>query len=186
MAANFMLVRLLRWGLVGGLLLTTLAAPAQSRRLVSRWQQLAHEPRPTRVREQLLWHLDWENELPPRTRDSLAARAQLLARQLGDSAGLRTARVWAARRLVHAGQHEQAQARLLAALPAAAHQSDTWLHLQILLLLGRNQWGSTTHSRAEGYWLRAWALAQRQPDVALRARTAWLLGCFYGDYARAL
>lgn len=32
----------------------------------------------------------------------------------------------------------------------------------------------------------AWTAAQRQPNLALRARSAWLLGTFYTDYARVL
>lgn len=176
-----------KWVVVLGASLCWLQlARGQSPRLRAHWQQLGQQPGLSVTHEQLLWHLAAEEELPLHTRDSLAKVAAGLARQLGDSTGLLTARVFGAGRLMRAGWHQAAQAPLVAALPVARRQRNPWLECQILLILGRNQWGTTTHDRAQRYWLQAWAVAQQQSDRALQAHCAWLLGTFYTDYATAL
>jgi tetratricopeptide (TPR) repeat protein len=176
----------LRAGVLTLLSLSSLAAPAQSRRLHRLWQQLVQHPTLDATHEHLLWQLTLEEELPRPQQDSLATVAVRLAHQVGDTSGVLRARMLAARRQVQAGEHKQAQAQLLTLLPAARRRHDAWLETQLLFALGRNQWGTTHHARAEAYWLAAWTAAQRQPDLALRARSAWLLGTFYADYARAL
>lgn len=176
-----------RWVLVFGVgLCWPQLVLGQSPRLQAHWQQLVQQPGLSVAREQLLWHLAAEEELPNYTRDSLAGEATRLARQLGDSTGMLMARVFGSYRSMRAGWHQAAQAPLVAALPIARRQHNTWVECQILLALGRNQWGTTTHDRAQYYWLQAWAVAQRQPDLALQAHCAWLLGTFYTDYATAL
>jgi signal transduction histidine kinase len=177
-----MSVPVLRGALLSWLLLAGLLAAGQSRHLRQQWQQLARQPAESPARAQALWHLAWESELPPARQDSLAA----VARQLSCATDTLPAAVWTARRLVYAGQFAPAQARLLATLPAAQRRPDAWLHLQVLLLLARNQWGTATHARAETYLRRAWALARRQPDPAPQARVAWLLGTYYVDSGKAL
>ncbi|WP_324670527.1 tetratricopeptide repeat-containing sensor histidine kinase [Hymenobacter sp. GOD-10R] len=176
----------LRGWLVALLNFSALAAPAQSRRLHGLWQQLARHPAPDAARERLLWQLAFEEELPRTRQDSLARLAETLAHRVGDTSGALLRQLVAARRRMQAGEHEAAQAQLQALLPATQRLHDPWLRTQLLFVLGRNQWGTTHHARAEGYWLAAWAVAQRQPDLALRARSTWLLGTFYSDYARAM
>ena len=161
-------------------------AGAQSRRLQRLRAQVARHPTPGLARERALWALAWDNELPAPTQDSLAALGGALAQRLPDPAGQLTARVFALHRLALAGRYQPAQAGLTAALPEARRLGDQRLEIQILFDLGRNQWGTSTHPQALGYWQRAWALAQRQPDVVLRSRSARLLGSFYNDYAQAL
>lgn len=106
----------------GGLALLSLstpAAPAQSRRLLGLWQQLARHPTPDAKRERLLWQLALEEELPRSRQDSLATVAAKLADQVGDTSGTLHARLRAARHQVQASEHKQAQAQPLALLPAA-------------------------------------------------------------------
>ncbi len=181
-----------RWWLIAplGLLFVLFYWPrvgaAQSRRLQRLQAELARQPKPNLAREQALWALAWEKEVPLARQDSLVVAAAHLATQLGDSTGLLLARVAAARQQLAAGQRSSAQATLGPILAAARRRKDTWPQLLALIQLGRSYWATAEHSRALACWQQAWALAQRQPDAYWRVRTALLQANAGPGYAQGL
>lgn len=159
---------------------------AQSRRLHQLWAELAQHPQPSRAREQALWELAWEKEVPAAKQDSLAGLATALANQLADPAGQLAGRLALARTQLDGGHREAARAALVPALAEARRRGDAYLEVLALIALGRAYWGTTEHPRARAYWRQAWAAAQRQPNPYWRVRTALLLANAGPGYAQGL
>jgi signal transduction histidine kinase len=159
---------------------------AQSRRLQRLQAELGQQPLFSQAREQALWALAWEKEVPAAQQDSLAAAATALAGQLHDSTGLLAGQVAVARTQLVTGHRAAARATLQSVLAQARRRQNAWLQVLTFSQLGRAYWGTAQHAQARACWQQAWAAAQRQPDPYWRVRTALLLGNAGPGYAQGL